>query len=333
MGSNENHDPMVRMQPKWYPEYIKTLPTMDEKIVAITGTTSGTGYITARTALILGATVIMMNRKSTRSDKAMEQLMEEFPDAKLSQIECDLQSFESVKAACEQLLQEYADTGIDVFAGNAGVMALKNYQTDDGYDVQMQTNHFSHFLIVKELFPLFVKSSKRNGGDTRIVMHSSGARNFPKSDLKENYFSKNPQGNGNNGLGRWKRYQQTKAANCVFTAALAEKLQGSGIKAVVAEPGLAATNLQTTTNKDGGMGKMLGRVLFALRGQSAEDGSMPLIHCVMAENVENGDFYGPRTSKGPVRKKKLDTYLQSKKNKELLWRKSEEAVGEFTVEF
>lgn len=304
---------------------------MEGKVVAITGTTSGTGYIAARSALILGATVVMMNRKSSRSEKSLEQLMEEFPDSNLKQVECDLQSFDSVRAACEQILQDYAETGIDVFAGNAGVMALKNYQTDDGYDVQMQTNHLSHFLIVKQLFPLFVKSAEQNGGDTRIVMHSSSLRKVPRRNLKEKYFNKNPVSNGDNGLGRWKRYQQTKAANCVFVAALAERLQGSGIKALVAEPGLAATNLQTKTNQDGGLGKVSTRILFAIAGQSAEDGAMPLIQCMMAENVSNGDFYTPRLSFGPVKKRKLEAFLQSNKNKELLWRKSEEAVGEFVI--
>ena len=42
----------------------------------------------------------------------------------------------------------------------------------------------------------------------------------------------------------------------VFTYALRDKLAkaGSKVKALVAHPGLAATNLQVTTANDGGMG-------------------------------------------------------------------------------
>ena len=54
---------------------------------------------------------------------------------------------------------------------------------------------------------------------------------------------------------RWNRYHQTKLANAVMTVELAARLQaaGSKVKAVVAAPGLAATNLQVTTAQDDGM--------------------------------------------------------------------------------
>ena len=43
---------------------------------------------------------------------------------------------------------------------------------------------------------------------------------------------------------RWVRYNQSKLANCAFTAALHERLTacGSSIKALVAHPGFANTN-------------------------------------------------------------------------------------------
>ena len=40
-------------------------------------------------------------------------------------------------------------------------MALKDYATNDGYDVQMQTNVISHFLLTKDLFPLLKKSEQK----------------------------------------------------------------------------------------------------------------------------------------------------------------------------
>lgn len=43
----------------------------------------------------------------------------------------------------------------------------------------------------------------------------------------------------------WERYQQTKLANALFTFALDRKLKskGSSIKALLAHPGVAATDL------------------------------------------------------------------------------------------
>ena len=131
--------------------------------------------------------------------------------------------------------------GLNVLCNNAGVMALKDQATKDGYDVQMQTNHLSHFLLTKELLPLLETAANRDG-EARIVNQSSLARRGPP--LKQKYFGKNGGnlgGNGNsvvfNGA-RWVRYHQTKLANLVFTYALQQKLEakGSKVKAIVAHP-------------------------------------------------------------------------------------------------
>lgn len=48
------------------------------------------------------------------------------------------QSFDSVRKAIATLRDATASTGIDVLCCNAGVMALADVATKDGYDVQMQ---------------------------------------------------------------------------------------------------------------------------------------------------------------------------------------------------
>ncbi len=50
-------------------------------------------------------------------------------------------------------------------------MTIKDQATKDGYDIQMQTNCLSHFLLTKELFPLL-----KNSHESRIVNHTSMAR-------------------------------------------------------------------------------------------------------------------------------------------------------------
>ena len=141
---------------------------------------------------------------------------------------------------------------IDVLVNNAGVMALKDQATMDGYDVQMQTNVISHFLITKELFPLFRKSE-----EARIVNHSSMARLGGPLDM--DYFEKKGGNLGGDGTDeenlsfqgpRWERYHQTKLANCAFTYGLKKKLEEANITNIIpllAHPGLALTNLQVTT--------------------------------------------------------------------------------------
>jgi len=142
---------------------------MTNKITAITGTTSGTGFVCAREIAKLGGTVLLLNRESERSAASFKLLKEEVPEGKLFSITCDLQVFESVRMAADEIKSKY--NIVDVLCNNAGVMALKDLATKDGYDIQMQTNSLSHFLLTKELFPLLKKSK-----EARVVNHSSNAR-------------------------------------------------------------------------------------------------------------------------------------------------------------
>src|SRR2546421_2614793 len=89
-----------------YPAFVATLPRMDGKTVAITGCTSGTGLVLARTCGDLGARVVMLNRPSQRADSALKALTGQGTDAVF--VPCDLQSFGSVRAAAAQLKEACA---------------------------------------------------------------------------------------------------------------------------------------------------------------------------------------------------------------------------------
>lgn len=68
-----------------------------------------------------------------------------------------------------------------------GVMALKKEPTKDGYDVQMQTNHLSHFLLTSFLLSSLEQAASTSG-EARIVNHSSGARSMPREPMEAKYM-------------------------------------------------------------------------------------------------------------------------------------------------
>ena len=322
-----------------FPAFRSSLPSMSGRTVVITGTTSGTGKVAARAVAELGAKVLLLNRASSRSDASFAELGEAVPDAVLHQVECDLQSFKSVTAAAARV-RELCPEGVHVLANNAGVMALSDVATTDGFDVQMQTNHLSHFLLTRELMPLLERAAKASG-DARVVNHSSVARMAPSKTLRPEYLEKKGGDLGGDGSGfqnatfrgpRWLRYNQSKLANCAFTAALHHKLQdrGSSVKAFVAHPGLANTNLQQTSVKEGGMGATLTSMMMRM-SQSTEDGAMGLISGMCLPGAVSGQFYGPGSSatsmKGEAKPFALERYYDNAATRDLLWQKSEEAVG------
>lgn len=305
---------------------------MTGQIVAITGTTSGTGFVCAREVAKKGATVILLNRNSQRAEKALEQLQTDVPNATFDWIVCDLQNFESVRKSIQSIQSKYEK--LDVLVNNAGVMALKDYATSDGYDVQIQTNVLSHFLITKELFPLLLKSKQG-----RIVNHSSMARLGPP--LESQYFEANGGNLGGDGTEienmkfqgpRWARYHQTKLANAAFTYGLKRKLEEANITNVIsllAHPGLALTNLQVTTAKDGGMD---GNSDFMSQAQTAEDGATGIIRAAMDPEAKSGNFYGPTAGwKGFPDLLTPEEALYSDLNININWDGCEKAVGTFTI--
>ncbi len=302
------------------------------KVVAITGTTSGTGYVCAREAAKKGAHVILLNRKSTRAEKALERLQTEVPSGKFDWVTCDLQSFESVRNAVKEIQSKYEI--LDVLVNNAGVMAMEDKATKDGYDVQMQTNVISHFLITKALFPLMKKSKQG-----RIVNHSSMAR--LGGPLEAQYFEAKGGNLGGDGTAienssfqgpRWARYHQTKLANASFTYGLKNKLEAAGIDNVIpllAHPGLALTELQVTTAANGGMDADSD---FMSRAQTAEDGATGIIRAVMDPEAKPGHFYGPTAGwTGYPDLLTPEELLYDDSNVKTNWEGCENAVGKFEL--
>jgi len=332
------YDKPKELKSKHFPAFFQTLPKMDGKVVAVTGCTTGTGFVCAKACAQLGATVVLLNRSSERSEAAEKAIKEEAPQAfKLFTVHCDLQSFSSVRKAAEKLREEFAETGIDVLCNNAGIMAVADQATADGCCVQMQTNHLSHFLLTKELWPMLEKAAELRG-EARVVNHSSLARKGKKLDKK--YLGKNGGNLGGDKRGcapfggpRWDRYQQTKLANLAFTLALRDRAEkaSSKVKCMVAEPGVAATNLQVTTVRDGGMGSCLSNTVVS---QTAEDGAIGITLCCCQPDAKSGSFYGPNGLKGMA---KLlppgpEEKLADQASRDMLWSESEAVTGvQFTV--
>ena len=327
------------VESKHYPAFVEAISDLTGKTFVVTGTTSGTGRIAALTLAQKGGRVIMLNRPSSRSEGVQRDMSETFPEGQVSTVECNLQSFASVRAASQQLRELCAESGIYALINNAGIMAMPDEATEDGFDTQMQTNHLSHFLLTGEVFSLLEKAAETHG-DARIVNHSSMARLGVKK-LESKYLEANGGNLGGNSSSmlfkgaRWVRYSQTKLANAAFTAALHHRLRSrnSKVKALLAHPGWANTELQVTTNRAGGMASW-NSILAKFVSQSEEDGTLGILSCAVLRDAKCGAFYGPglgmMASKGEAKPYGLEARYDNPESRDLLWDKSCEATG---VEF
>ena len=80
--------------------------------------------------------------RSDRSEASFKTIRDEFPEAKLTAIDCDLMDFASVRKAAEEIKQKFPD-GIDVLCNNAGIMADEDRATKDGTHVESLRDFWS----------------------------------------------------------------------------------------------------------------------------------------------------------------------------------------------
>jgi len=355
----------VDIKSKYFPAYAAGVPLQEGKVFAVTGCTTGTGYQLARTLIEKKALVLCLNRLSGRSLLAFNKLTdlaEQSGAPAPVDIPCDLTKFSSVHEAGKALQARCSGSGLDVLVNNAGIMAFCDDATEDGADIQMQTNHLSHFLLTSYAMPLLETASGLRG-EARIVNHSSCARAIKTTggwtnELKAEYFGKNGGNLGGNATGKimegpnYERYQQTKLANCVFTYALKDRLEakGSKIKALVAHPGVAPTSLMLNTavgSEDYLMVKMpdcLASMMLKYLMHSMEDGTMGILMCSCEPEVVQGGFYGPlgrglvggavhdqKAYKGKAELLPEETQAHAAARK-MLWEESEKTCGiTFTI--
>lgn len=80
----------------------------------------------------------------------------------------DLASLSSVRECAKEIMDQ--ESHVHLLINNAGVMLCPKTETEDGFELQMGTNHFGHFLFTLLLLPLVKKSTP-----ARIVNVSSVA--------------------------------------------------------------------------------------------------------------------------------------------------------------
>ncbi len=300
----------------WTPEQLGSL---SGKTYVITGANAGAGYQAARTLLAKGAHVVMLNRSAEKSTAAITTLKQEFgPDASVSFVRMDLAELESVRKAAAEVLK--AVPRIDALICNAAIAQVPTRKlTKDGFESQLGTNHYGHFVLCGMLFDRIDES---NG---RIVVVASlgykmGLRTIQLDDMNwDKNYSPNPA------------YSQSKLAQMMFAYELQDKVKAAGrnVKVYVCHPGSSATSLISTS------GGLLTRFAWWLMTkspmvQSAEKGAFPEVMCATQSGLEQRALYGPTGRMemvGPVGKGTLEPYAYTKPVMEKLWRRSEQDTG------
>lgn len=258
---------------------IDQIDDLTHKVFIVTGANSGIGYEAVKAFVSKGAQVVMGCRNQTKAQDSKQEILAEFPNAKLDLIPLDLTDFKSIEAFSAEVTKKYQH--IDVLLNNAGIMTVPYGSTKDNLELQIGVNHFGHFYLTMKLLPLLDKTPK-----ARIVSISSLAHKSGTLDPTSFYYDANRK------YSKSKAYAQSKLANLLFTYSLQAHLEekASDIMVLAAHPGVSQTNLFRHV-------KLLSfkpiHALANLLFQSSKNGSLPGIRACLDSNAKSGQFYGP----------------------------------------
>lgn len=271
------------------------LPDLSGTTAVVTGGNSGIGYVTARELARHGAAVTLACRSVDKAEAARAGISADVPGASVDVGVLDLSRQQSVR--------DFAagwDGPLDLLVNNAGVMApLRRRTTEDGFELQMATNHLGHFALTGRLLPALLAAPHPRVVTVSSLAHTAGVLDRPEAlvDL-QSVAGYTPQ----------RSYGNSKLANLMFALELQRRSRaaGSTLVSTAAHPGLADTRL--VTNRDGVGGSRVVRMLAPLNkviSQSADAGALPTLYA--ATVAEPGSYTGPsrlhewRGAPGPAR--------------------------------
>jgi NAD(P)-dependent dehydrogenase (short-subunit alcohol dehydrogenase family) len=204
-----------------------------DRLVVITGATSGIGYHTARKFASKGANLLCINRNEAKSRALKSEIQSEF-DVTCDHIIADLSLLKDVFLAAEQL--QKLDKPIDVLVHNAGIHLTKREVTPDGIEKVFAVNHLSSFII-NILLSAKLKSQER----ARIILVNSEGHRFAAWGLRLDDL--NWEKRRYTGL---KSYGTAKLAQLLSMLVLAQHFIGSGVTINAMHPGA----VKSETGKD-----------------------------------------------------------------------------------
>lgn len=188
---------------------------LKDKIVVITGASSGIGKAAAIEFAKRGAKLAIVSRRKEKLEE-LQKSLEQFSTEVLV-CPCDVSDKEAVKKMSDAVLEKFGK--IDILVNNAGfaIYGMVTNLTIEQIESQMQTNYFGMMYCTKNFLPIL---QQQNSG--HIVNVASVAASF--------------------GLPGIAPYCASKFAMLGFSEGLKHELKGTNIGVTVVSPIMVRTN-------------------------------------------------------------------------------------------
>ncbi len=201
---------------------------MKGKLCIVTGANSGIGYHTALGLAKREATVVLVTRDQLKGEAARDRIIEATGNKSVYNMHCDVSNMKSIDRFTKNFKDRF--TCLHVLINNAGAAFSRRQTTEEGNEKTLATNYLAPFRLTHNLLPML-----REKTPSRIINIGSGMHKTAKIDWTDLQSEKN--------YNSMQVYAKTKHMLTIYTYALAERLQDTGITANIVEPGFVATNL------------------------------------------------------------------------------------------
>jgi retinol dehydrogenase 13 len=209
-----------------YPEICET--DFKEKLVVITGATSGIGYLVARKFASKGANLLCINRNKEKSENLKNEIEKEF-GVKCDYFIADLSGIKEVNLVADFLLG--IDIPIDILIHNAGIYLTHKELSEEGIEKVFMVHYLSSFVINYRLRDKLKEQVK-----ARIILVNSEGHRFAAWGLRLddlNWAKRRYSG--------LKSYGSAKLAQLLSMLSFDDIFQGTGVTINAMHPGAVKT--------------------------------------------------------------------------------------------
>lgn len=288
----------------------QNIPDQNGKVVIITGATSGLGKEAAKIFAQKNATVIMPVRNTEKAKSVREEIIKINANAKIDIRSLDLSSLNSIKSFAVEISKSYNQ--LDILINNAGIMYCPYSKTQDGFEMQMGTNHLGPYALTAQLMPLLMNTTNSRIVNTASLAHLTGNIDFEDINWENRNYK------------TMQAYADSKIANLYFHYELAKKLerQKNAPLVIAAHPGWTKTELDRHIGIVG--------IISTIIGQKVAMGVLPTLRAAIDPEANSGDYFGPdgfREMRGNPVKVKSNAMSLNAQKAEQLWTISEKITG------
>jgi NAD(P)-dependent dehydrogenase (short-subunit alcohol dehydrogenase family) len=262
---------------------------MKDKVVVVTGATSGIGEVAADRLAQKGARIVFVARDRERGEAARKHFRAIAGHTDHTVHYADLTRLADQKRVAKEIAE--SEPQIDVLINNAGAMFGSRQVTEDGLEKTFALNHMSYFTVTN----ILLDRLKATPG-ARIVSTASGAHvgnklNFDDLQSEKSYSP-------------FAVYGRSKLMNILFTRELAKRLAGTGVTANCLHPGFVGTRFG---DESGGLMSWVIKLgkNFAL---TPEQGAETIIYLASSDDAagKSGGYYDKKQLTAPSRAAQSD---------------------------